>query len=311
MEMTVQKASFQQSATSRRNRENIYCNHDDEMGLHTMSKEWISSVLVLLGAGLIFMSILGTNRILRTLKYNRFLKNWNILYIMMMFFFIGYLGVFFLILWGQVQFLIILTGSVFLMGALFVYIVVQTGYLTMDDLVVDKEKAQHLSRLDGLTGVPNRRSFDEYFEREWIRAQSHNKPVSLILFDIDSFKNYNDTYGHLLGDECLIEVAKSIQSLVIQPRSFIGRFGGEEFVIVLPETDYLEAMRFADKIREHITSLQILHAGSNQGIVTISLGVASRLNSHYADAMKLVQEADKALYKAKASGRNRVIGAEI
>ncbi len=169
------------------------------------------------------------------------------------------------------------------------------------------KRLMRLSILDGLTGIPNRRRFDESLGIEWKRAIRNKTPISLILMDIDYFKLYNDHYGHQEGDECLKKVAKTLESLIQRPTDLVSRYGGEEFVALLPETGPDGAMILAERMRHTIEELCIPHQKSKVSeCVTLSLGVASVVPEQGESAEKLVEMADKALYKAKQSGRNRV-----
>ncbi|HSR66147.1 MAG TPA: sensor domain-containing diguanylate cyclase [Xanthomonadaceae bacterium] len=166
---------------------------------------------------------------------------------------------------------------------------------------------ERLSYQDGLTGVANRRMFDTVLAREWEAARRTRQPLSLVLFDIDCFKQYNDHYGHLQGDECLRGVAQALLAASTRAQDFVGRFGGEEFVLVLPGTDAAGAVRVAERCRERILALRIAHARSGTGWVTASAGVATRVAGD-GDPSALVEEADRRLYQAKQAGRNRVRG---
>ncbi|CAM5216310.1 hypothetical protein UACE39S_04231 [Ureibacillus acetophenoni] len=166
---------------------------------------------------------------------------------------------------------------------------------------------QELSTKDGLTGIWNRRSFDEQIQREWKRAERNNHPLSLILLDIDFFKAYNDTYGHQGGDDCLREIANAIQNSLEYESDMAFRYGGEEFGIILPETTEEVAKTVAEKVRSTIENLKIPHAGSEiNDFVTISLGTATLIPSKYTTFDYLVEAADKALYQAKQEGKNCV-----
>jgi diguanylate cyclase (GGDEF)-like protein len=168
---------------------------------------------------------------------------------------------------------------------------------------------QLLSLLDGLTGIANRRNFDETLDKEWRRGLRDGHPLSLILIDIDCFKAYNDNYGHQAGDECLKLVAQTIAGMVKRPGDLAARYGGEEFVVVLPETDMKNAALLAEELREKVESGNLPHAFSKvAGVVTLSLGVASALPSRECTPASLIEAADQALYQAKHSGRNRVGG---
>jgi diguanylate cyclase (GGDEF)-like protein len=160
---------------------------------------------------------------------------------------------------------------------------------------------------DGLTGIHNRRHFDEIINIEWKRAKREKSPLSLIMLDIDYFKKYNDTYGHQAGDECLIKVATALSDSMRRPADLVARYGGEEFVIVLPNVELNEATKFSEKIRADIEDLKIEHRLSSiSPFITASLGVASILPSNDSTHEALLQSADKALYNAKIRGRNCV-----
>jgi diguanylate cyclase (GGDEF)-like protein/PAS domain S-box-containing protein len=170
-----------------------------------------------------------------------------------------------------------------------------------------EELLRRLSSLDGLTDIPNRRYFDEYLEREWQRAERNSSPLSLIMTDIDYFKAYNDTYGHQGGDDCLKKVAIALKNTLKRPGDFVGRYGGEEFAVILPETDTEGALVVAEALRKSVESLNIEHVNSSiSKYVTISLGVAIIIPTTGTTPAILVNFADQALYDAKQQGRNRV-----
>lgn len=163
------------------------------------------------------------------------------------------------------------------------------------------------SVIDALTGIPNRRNFSETILREIGRAQRQKYPLSLIMCDVDKFKDYNDTYGHDAGDECLKKVAQAIENTLSRPSDFCARYGGEEFVIVLPNTTQTGALHVAEIIRANVQNMGIVHERSEPlKIVTLSLGVATIDRGISLLDEDFVHSADKALYKAKEKGRNRV-----
>lgn len=189
------------------------------------------------------------------------------------------------------------------------------AYRELSDLKVELEKKnselQRLSSLDGLTGIANRRRFDEYLEQEWLRAVRDGKRLALILIDIDHFKVYNDNYGHQGGDACLQQVARTLDAEIKRAADVVARYGGEEFVIVLPDTDLQGACIIAEKLRGAIAALKIEHAHSiTAQHVTISLGVSSILPREGGSPAALIKMADEELYKAKGGegkrGRNAV-----
>jgi len=169
------------------------------------------------------------------------------------------------------------------------------------------QKLQEQSFLDGLTGIANRRRFDEYIKKEWARAVRNGSTISLIMADIDHFKSYNDNYGHLAGDDCLKKVARLLYQTLKRPADLVARYGGEEFVVLLPETDLEGAKLLAEKIRSNVEDAGLPHAYSEaHDRVTVSLGVSSILPSPQRESSELVKNADEALYRAKEKGRNRV-----
>ncbi|MEG4283967.1 diguanylate cyclase [Microcoleus sp. A006_D1] len=168
-------------------------------------------------------------------------------------------------------------------------------------------KLERLATLDELTQLANRRRFDQYLEMEWRRQTREQTPMSLILCDIDSFKSYNDTYGHPGGDECLRQVAGAIGSSVDRPADLVARYGGEEFAVILPNTAIQCAVLVAEHIQIKIAALQLPHAGSQVSqYVTVSLGVASMVPTAESAASILIAAADRALYQAKGLGRDRI-----
>jgi diguanylate cyclase (GGDEF)-like protein/PAS domain S-box-containing protein len=169
------------------------------------------------------------------------------------------------------------------------------------------EKLERLATLDELTQLANRRRFDQYLETEWSRQLEEQTSLSLILCDIDSFKSYNDTYGHPGGDECLRRVAGAIDDAVDRPTDLVARYGGEEFAIILPNTKITEAVQIAEHIQVKIAALQLPHAGSLVSkYITVSLGIASMVPASESEAEILIAAADLALYKAKDLGRDRI-----
>jgi diguanylate cyclase (GGDEF)-like protein len=170
-----------------------------------------------------------------------------------------------------------------------------------------QNKLEHLSYNDCLTGIPNRRHFNEFIEHEWRNGFRFTKPVSLIMCDIDYFKAYNDAYGHQKGDECLQKIAKSINASLKRPRDIAARYGGEEFAILLPETDEKGASLVAEDIYNAVRSLGISHHKSSiSELVTISLGVATVIPTEWLSVSDLITVADQALYMAKLEGRDRI-----
>ena len=169
-----------------------------------------------------------------------------------------------------------------------------------------------LSHLDGLTGIANRRRFDEMLEREWRRCRRNAKPLSLLMMDVDFFKRYNDHYGHIAGDDCLKAVAVALCSVVKRPGDLVARYGGEEFVALLPETVAPGALEVAEAINHAINDLDIPHAESEaSGHVTLSIGCATLVPGGNKVPLELVEAADGRLYTAKEEGRNCVRGVTL
>ncbi len=170
------------------------------------------------------------------------------------------------------------------------------------------EELQRLAALDDLTQIANRRRFDERLNDEWCRARRDGLPLGIIIADIDYFKAYNDTYGHVRGDEILYAVAQSISATLKRPMDMVARYGGEEFAILLPNTDLPGAAQVAQEIHKAIEALQVKHRASPvDGHVTLSMGVAARVPRGERSPIAMVESADQALYKAKAQGRNRIV----
>ena len=186
--------------------------------------------------------------------------------------------------------------------------------ITMRKLVEDQlaEASRNLMLLattDGLTGLHNRRSFDETLAKEYARCAREQKPMALLLMDIDHFKKFNDCYGHQEGDDCLKLISRQLQQHTRRPADFAARYGGEEFAVILPATNEAGASHFAEKCRKAIEDLRVPHRGSPLGIVTVSFGGACEVPAH-GSVEELLRKADKALYQAKSAGRNRVVVVE-
>jgi len=168
-----------------------------------------------------------------------------------------------------------------------------------------RDLLDNLSRLDDLTGIPNRRQFDEYLENQWQNVLRSNSVLSVIMIDIDHFKEYNDNYGHGKGDECLKQVAKALADTIKRPNDMLARYGGDEFICALPLTDLEGAKIIAEKMRKRIISITIPHFHSTVAdCVTISLGVSTIKPVRRLSLETLLKAADQALYKAKNKSRN-------
>ncbi len=171
-------------------------------------------------------------------------------------------------------------------------------------------KLQQLSEIDSLTGIANRRRFEVTLAREWKRAFRDELPLSLIMIDIDFFKDFNDANGHQVGDQCLRRVASEIREALTRPGDLLARYGGEEFAAILPSTPLRGALAVAEVLRARVEALTIRHPQSPCGVVTISLGVATAEPGGGSSPEMLVAAADEALYRAKRAGKNRMEAAE-
>jgi len=165
---------------------------------------------------------------------------------------------------------------------------------------------EKFSLLDQLTGIPNRRSFDAQIKKEWARALRERTPFSILMIDLDFFKIYNDTYGHLRGDAVLKEVVKVILKILKRPADFAARWGGEEFAVLLPYTPLRGAFEIAEQIRKGVEDTDIADEDGSVTKITVSIGVNTREHNHVYTMDEFISNADKALYDAKNKGRNLV-----
>lgn len=177
----------------------------------------------------------------------------------------------------------------------------------ISDRKLIEEKVRKLSFQDGLTNIANRRYFDQFLKKEWRREQRYSHPLSLMMIDIDHFKDYNDHYGHQQGDYCLQKVAKQLaRRFSKRPGDLCARYGGEEFCIILANTSLEQAAEMAEKIRRAVAKMKVPHEQSTvSDYVTVSIGVASVIPKRQCQPKQLVEAADQALYAAKENGRNR------
>ncbi len=175
------------------------------------------------------------------------------------------------------------------------------------ELAAANENLQNLANSDGLTKIGNRRRFESFLTAEWHRAIRFKTPISLAMIDIDHFKSYNDTYGHLVGDECLQKVAEAFAETIHRPTDLVARFGGEEFALVLGGTDAAGALLVAEQAAENIQKLAIEHSGSSTSeVLTVSIGIATLHATLESTEADLIKAADRALYQAKENGRDRI-----
>jgi len=169
---------------------------------------------------------------------------------------------------------------------------------------------QKLAEFDSLTGIANRRRFDTALAAEWQRAQRNRSTLSLLLCDVDCFKMYNDTHGHLAGDQCLIRIADVLGKTLRRPADLAARYGGEEFVVLLPETEVEGAFSIAEACRQHVNALMIRNQPAPPvEFVSLSIGVAGMVPEHGTHPTSLIELADRAMYQAKKSGRNQTVKA--
>jgi diguanylate cyclase (GGDEF)-like protein len=174
-------------------------------------------------------------------------------------------------------------------------------------LMQANERLHELSFKDSLTQVANRRKFDQTLEMEWARAQRTGQPLSLLMIDIDHFKNLNDRYGHVAGDECLVAVARALNGTLRRAGDLLARYGGEEFVAILANIESEHALHVAEVMRQAVAELKIPNEGAPTGsLLTVSVGVVTQTEYPHHDAEALLEAGDKALYRAKCLGRNRV-----
>ena len=179
-------------------------------------------------------------------------------------------------------------------------------------LKLQSDLLRSIAMIDGLTKVANRRKFDEALAISWRACQREGRVLSLVLLDLDSFKQFNDKYGHQQGDACLAAVAEALNQSVRRPHDLVARYGGEEFVCILPGTDSLNATQRAEAMRAAVKALEIEHQDSDAGpFVTISLGIASQIPGADSSPEALLAAADEQLYQAKRAGRDRVCAIEL
>ena len=179
---------------------------------------------------------------------------------------------------------------------------------SQQDLMGANLELQRLTNVDGLTGLSNRGYFNQYIDGEWRQAIRAGEPISLLMVDIDHFKQYNDTYGHLAGDEVLRTVAQTVMGCFHRPRDLTSRFGGEEFIVILPQTAAADLRMLADRAVSAVNTLDLPHSASTvASMVTMSVGGVTKIPCNGDSPFSLIEAADKALYEAKRLGRNRAL----
>lgn len=178
---------------------------------------------------------------------------------------------------------------------------------TEEKLLALQKELEALSFKDGLTNIANRRQFNASIELEWESARRSQQPLSMLLFDIDYFKQYNDLYGHVPGDQCLTDIAQTLSLALDGPRDLVARFGGEEFVVLLPQADASVAMKVAERCQRLIQKKAIVHAQSPHGQrLTVSIGAGTTIPGDGMKSSDFIKAVDKQLYAAKKNGRNRI-----
>lgn len=183
---------------------------------------------------------------------------------------------------------------------------------TQDQLQESNRALLELAAMDGLTGIANRRYFDDVLERAWLTGIESGEALSLVLTDVDSFKKYNDIHGHLAGDDTLKRVAGVVGSMPERGGDLAARYGGEEFALILPGRSAAEAAALADRMRRQVEAMKIPHKASQHGgVVTISVGVVTRIPTEDSNPAALIESADTCLYRAKEAGRNWVVSADL
>ena len=187
--------------------------------------------------------------------------------------------------------------------------VVRARVKTQLTLKFQSDLLRKLVFLDGLSGVYNRRYFDQQLSIEWARSSRNSSPLSILMIDVDFFKLYNDRYGHQAGDDCLRQVAQTLKTCLKRPADLVARYGGEEFACILPDTAFDDALGVAKCLEEQVRGLQIKHENSSiAAVTTVSVGLATRTVDSIGNADALVGLADAQLYRAKQAGRGRVCG---
>ena len=200
---------------------------------------------------------------------------------------------------------LIISSLMGVLSALFIGLA-RAFVVQLNQRILAESELALLARTDGLTGLNNRRSFDEMLDQEWHRANREQRIFSVLFVDIDRFKIYNDTYGHQAGDDVIAKVAKCISDSIRRPGDIAARYGGEEFIVALPNTEIEGASHIAETIRAAVFQLEIENMGSEFGYVTVSIGCATWDPKHDTDVTQVIHSADDALYSAKTTGRNKV-----
>lgn len=263
-------------------------------------------IIIVIGALFLVLALFPIKKVILDVSGGELQQKWKILSLLILFFIFGYL-VFCYSLWNIRAIanpLSVVISVVLLGGGVFVFLVGQLALRTMSDI---RRIAilQHESITDSLTGLKNRRYFDQRLCEEVAHSKRYRLPLSLLLIDVDHFKKVNDTYGHTLGDEVLKNLSKVILDMV-RDSDVVARYGGEEIIIIAPNTDKPEAILLAERLRNMVCKSTMATIDTTQEIVQISISVGvSSLGMVVIDKEALMEEADKALYEAKKLGRNR------
>jgi diguanylate cyclase (GGDEF)-like protein len=175
------------------------------------------------------------------------------------------------------------------------------------ELVATNDRLTVMASIDMLSGLANRRGFQSRLDIEWMKAQQYASELSLLMIDVDHFKPYNDTYGHPEGDACLTRLGETLAGIAADTMGFAGRYGGEEFCLLLPNTNALKALEIGEAVRAAVQDLGLPHATSSHQMITVSVGVAATLPTDTQRPGDLIEAADAALYAAKHRGRNTVV----
>jgi diguanylate cyclase (GGDEF)-like protein len=273
---------------------------------------FLANGLVITGAGILVGSLIPVRKLIAQLPPGQVHRSWSVLRILTMVFiagYLGYLGAF----WNRnINWSDLIVPGVFFFGACFVWMTTTLALQTAIDIrrvtLLEKE-----SITDSLTGLYNRRYLDRRLEEELARAKRYALPLSILLVDIDHFKNVNDTYGHQAGDLVLSYLGKLVLNAV-RTSDIAARYGGEELLVIAPNTPIVPAGALAERLRHHIESHELVltsESSKRQSIhITVSIGVAVS-TPRIDDIKKIVHEADAALYRAKQEGRNRVVVQEV
>lgn len=265
-------------------------------------------VFLIIGALFLVRALSPIKRLISELPEGTLKRRWRLLSNLTLFFVLFYF-VFGYNLWllrESITMLSMLGSLMLLLGGISAYVVGQLALQTTND-VKDMAILQHESITDALTGLKNRRYFDQRMSEEVALSLRHKLPLSLMLLDVDHFKKINDTYGHQIGDEVLSSLAKLISGMV-RDSDIVARYGGEEIAIITPRTTKEEAALLAERLRELVEKTTVAMVGTTQEVVqvTVSLGICS-LSAVITDKDALLEESDQALYLAKKYGRNRVV----